>query len=482
MNCKYCLAEIEEGAVVCPVCGKELTEPEQPAEETVIPAEETAKPAEESVLPAEEVPAKKRKGALKVVAAVVAVLALTCLLTTGILYSMGLTDEVSAKLGNAFHSLKFWRENDLYYKLSYTVDDAAAEKKVDDVVATVGDLTLTNGELQAYYWSTIYNYLDYYGYYLSMMGIDVTAPLDQQIADEETGMSYQQMFLENAIESWRRYAMLYMEAKESGFKLDDEQQKYLDTFKDEITKTAQEIGYTDLEKFIDEQLFPGCSFEAYAKYNAVGYTALAYYDTLYNELIPDQAKIEAYYEEHKAEFEENKITKESGSYYDVRHILIEIEGGTKDSNGKITYSDADWEACRAKAQKLLDEYLAGETVDEAAFAALAGKHSADPGSNANGGLYSQLTKDTSFVEPFKNWYLDAGRKVGDTGLVKTDYGYHIMYFSGSEPIWQYEAKSMVVSENTDEILEDAQEKWPMEVDYKKIVLGVVDLSAYSTMN
>ena len=486
MNCKYCLSEIEEGAEVCPVCGKELAEQAQPAEETAEPAEEAVETAEETVQSVEAPAKKKRSGIWKVVAAVVAVLALTGLLTTGILFSMGLTDEASHKIGNALHSLKFWRENDIYYKLSYTVDNAAAEKKIDDVVATVGELTLTNGELQAYYWSAIYNYLDYYGYYLSMMGIDISDPLDEQIADEETGMTYQQMFLENALESWRRYATLCQKAGESGFKLDDEQQKYLDTFKDEITKVAEENGYTDLEKFIDEQMFPGCSLEAYAKYNAVGYTALAYYDTLYNDLIPEQAEIEAYYEEHKKDFEDNKITKDSGNDYDVRHILIPVEGGTKGSDGKTTYSDADWEACRAKAQKLLDEYLAGETVDEATFAALAEEHSADPGSNANGGLYSKLTKDYGFIKDFENWYTDESRKAGDTGLVKNTessvQGYHIMYFSGSEPIWQSEAKSMIVSENTNKLLEDAQEQWPMEVNYKNIVLGVVDLSAYSSMN
>ena len=68
------------------------------------------------------------------------------------------------------------------------------------------------------------------------------------------------------------------------------------------------------------------------------------------------------------------------------------------------------------------------------------------------------------------------RKPGDTGIVKTDHGYHIMYFSGSTPTWEYETRSMVLSENTNKLLAEAQEKYPMDVNYKKIVIGNVNLA------
>lgn len=34
------------------------------------------------------------------------------------------------------------------------------------------------------------------------------------------------------------------------------------------------------------------------------------------------------------------------------------------------------------------------------------------------------------VEDFENWCFDASRQVGDTGIVESTYGYHVMYFSG----------------------------------------------------
>ncbi len=440
MYCKFCGAELNENAAVCPACGEVL---------------------------AEEKKAPKKKVNPWLLATVIAGgVVLLAVLVGAVLYGLGVDLRP--------------RENDIFRKDSYTVKDAVAEKNADTVVATMGDQTLTNGELQAYYWTGVYDFMDYYGYYLSMMGVDVSKPLDEQIYDEKTGMTFQQMLLENGLEIWRRYATLYQMSQEAGFALTADQQEYLDSVKTKIAELAAEKKYTDVEEFIDKEMFPGSSLEAYLNYNRLSYIGLSYYDTLYESLLPTTEEIEAYYTKNEDTFEENGFSKSDGDYYAVRHILVEIEGGTKDENGTITYTDAEWEACRAKAQKMLDDFLAGEATEEA-FAALAQKNSADPGSAENGGLYEDLTKKTSFIEGFKNWYLEEGRKPGDTGLVKNTQssvqGYHIMYFSGSEPIWQKEAETAVLSENTSKMLEEAEQKWPMTVNYKEIVLGHVDLTA-----
>ncbi len=34
------------------------------------------------------------------------------------------------------------------------------------------------------------------------------------------------------------------------------------------------------------------------------------------------------------------------------------------------------------------------------------------------------------VESFENWCYEEGRKAGDTGIVESTYGYHVMYFVG----------------------------------------------------
>jgi len=52
------------------------------------------------------------------------------------------------------------------------------------------------------------------------------------------------------------------------------------------------------------------------------------------------------------------------------------------------------------------------------------------------------------VEEFENWIYDEARKAGDTGVVKTDYGYHVMYFIGDGlPAWQAETLEAKLDED-----------------------------------
>ncbi len=484
MKCKFCFAELEEGVTVCPVCGKELTEQaETTAEEVAVEkaaaeetaAEETA--AEEAVAEeatveeaaAEETPAKKKGRGWKIGLAVAGLVVLALVLTGVVLHFMGLADNVLRAVGIG--------KNDIYYKNSYTVDNEKAADKSDVVIATLGDQVLTNGELQAHFWPGAINFINYYGAY---MGVDASLPLDEQIYDKETGMTYQQLFLDLALESWKERAVWVQMAKDNGFTLTAEQQSELDAIPELIKQMATENGYTDIDAFVAKEFFPGCTMEDYLSYYRSNFVYVCYMNSLSDTLIPTQADIDTYYAAHEEEFKQNKISKDDGLYYDVRHILIPVDGGTDAGDGTKVYSDEDWANCLAKAQKVLDDFIADNGTEDD-FAQRAGELSADPGSASNGGLYNNLTKDYGFIEDFEAWYVDEARQVGDTGLVKntqsSTQGYHVMYFSGSEPIWQREAAAAIFKEKSDTMFNETLEKWPAEINYKKIILGQLDLTA-----
>lgn len=138
----------------------------------------------------------------------------------------------------------------------------------------------------------------------------------------------------------------------------------------------------------------------------------------------------------------------------VRHILLQPE---KDEEGNS--DDAAWSAVEKQAQELYDSFLAGEHTEEI-FASLANENSSDTGSNTVGGLYENVAKG-KMVDEFEDWCYDESRKTGDTGIVKTTYGYHIMYYVGdgdnalSEQLYsvisneKYEAWIASLSENTE---------------------------------
>ncbi|HOO26076.1 MAG TPA: peptidylprolyl isomerase, partial [Clostridiales bacterium] len=117
-----------------------------------------------------------------------------------------------------------------------------------------------------------------------------------------------------------------------------------------------------------------------------------------------------------------KTTKAPPIKVDVRHILLSFKEDAKESSEPTAEEKAN---AKAKAEKVLEKWQAGDKTEES-FAALAKTDSTDPGSKDEGGLYKDV-KVGSMVAPFENWCFDPTRKPGDTGIVETTYGYHVMY-------------------------------------------------------
>lgn len=419
-----------------------------------------------------EAPKKKVK-VWQVILAALASLVLLLTLTVAVWWSvLGVTS--FEKGWGHIVSIFSPRENDLYYKDSYTVDEKKAMKHRDQVVATMGDAKLTNGLLQVYYWNNVYKFLEEYGYYAAYMGLDYTQPLDEQQCKDVNG-TWQHYFLKDALTDWHSYQAMALMSQREGLELDEGMQTFLDQLYDTLNKAAVQSGYSSVDALVQADMGPGCTFDDYYQQQVIYLTGNVYFSKMLDKVDVSDAAIEAYFAANEADLKKNGITKDSGNLFAVRHILIEIEGGVKGDDGKMVYSDSDWEACREKAQKLLDQWLAGEATEEA-FAKLAQEHSADGGSKDNGGLYTGLDKNTNFVKEFVDWYMAEGRKVGEYGLIKTSYGYHIMYCSDVEAQWIAACRNGLQTDGTKKIILDAMEQFPLDVDYKKIVLGEANLN------
>ncbi len=143
---------------------------------------------------------------------------------------------------------------------------------------------------------------------------------------------------------------------------------------------------------------------------------------------------------------------------------VDASDGTKVSNEGTAYSAEVVLKAYEQAKDILELYENGEKTEDA-FAALAEQYSADTGSvgeeatNGGGGLYENIEKG-QMVEPFETWVYDASRQPGDTGIVMTNYGWHVMYFvsRADEPAWKSEIRTAlgndVVASNTDAVKEE----------------------------
>ena len=96
----------------------------------------------------------------------------------------------------------------------------------------------------------------------------------------------------------------------------------------------------------------------------------------------------------------------------VRHILITSKEGDEDD---------------AANKRLADSILYAVKRDSSKFSELVQKYSDDPGSVPNGGVYSWFPKG-QMVPEFENFSFE--KRIGSTGVVRTNYGFHIIQVLG----------------------------------------------------
>ncbi len=196
--------------------------------------------------------------------------------------------------------------------------------------------------------------------------------------------------------------------------------------KEEMASKMAADSENDEQAFINEayENAPASSKESYADDT---YTLKA--DQLYASLSTDIA--DWLFDASRTEGDTTYIVNDSGTYYvlyfvsrstndnllpNVRHILISVSD---------TSDETAMEEARAKADEILAEFDAGDKTAES-FGELA-KEYTDDSNGDEGGLYENITPGQMVTE-FNDWCFDESRQPGDTGIVETSYGVHVMYF------------------------------------------------------
>ncbi len=148
----------------------------------------------------------------------------------------------------------------------------------------------------------------------------------------------------------------------------------------------------------------------------------------------------------------NPMYRDDYATKDVMHILIGV-GDYGD------YEESESVKAKLEAEKLLADFLASGDVSKDAFEKLAKEHTDDSGI-----LYEDVQKD-EMVDEFNDWIYDEARKAGDTDVVETDFGYHIMYFVGDGEIaWELQADTLLQNEKYEEMYEGFEKAHPITID------------------
>ncbi len=407
------------------------------------------------------------------------------------------------------------------------------------------------------------DYGDNLSVYISMMGLDLNAPLNAQKSSVDSSKTWAEYFLDGALSKAKTDFALYDKAMAEGFKLSEDEQEALESNEQMLQIYAMYGGYQNTNQYLRALYGYGADADSYNEYSKITTIASAYYTAYSDSLTYNDAAIRnyetdkynnyssfsyaiynvntsdyltggtkdekgntTYTDDEKAAAQkkaeeianglkeagsldaldtaisqleinkekENTVTSTKNSlvkytllpaefqkwmadserkngditvinnetttkdaegkdvttingYYvlcfmerndntrplaNVRHLLVQFEGGTTDSKGNKTYSDAEKNKAKEEAEQLLQVWKEGPATEDS-FIELVKKNS-DDGSKETGGLFEDLHPESPYVESFLAWSLDTDRKAGDTGVIVSEYGYHVMYYSSDDAL------------------------------------------------
>ena len=452
MKCKNCGAEVPEKRLFCPDCGEPLDVPEAdyaagetaPIEEPASPApdclhdeptaplgeDEPAEDAEDQYaeeryadpdeLPAEgpaPAPAKKNRTALvAIILAAAVVLSVCAMLIFGLQRDGDDPADVppaaadDPATGNDPSTGEPAADDEPFV-------DPAPLPVNDAVIATCGDHELTNETFLFYYWDEFYYLYSQYGEYITYL-MDPTQSLAAQ--EYETGVTWRDYLTEGAINTWAQTMTLGDQARIAGYELDAESRAELEGIPAQLETYAAQYGAENGEAYLRSSYDEAVTLEGFRSYLEGTYLASGYVNSQYNGFMGVHAD----------------LADQLKYNINVRHILIQPAEDTDEAKA----------TAKTEAERIYALWQENPTEDN--FAALAGEHTQDPGSQETGGLYEDV-KPGDMVTEFNDWCFAEGRAVGDHGIVETTHGYHIMYFSGFSESYYESAQEVAAGEDYD---------------------------------
>ena len=287
-------------------------------------------------------------------------------------------------------------------------------KEKNTVAAVIGDHEINGVEMSYYYSDSLQNnyqrWYENYGenlsLYMSLMGLDLTQPLDTQTYSD--GTTWADYFVDIALSTAQRDYLLSDLAAEEGFALTAESEELLEQTFENLPLIATLYGYSDVKSYLHATYGPGASEESYRAYAERSALASDYYTAHTENMEISDSDIRAYEADKFDEFSSFSYASYTLSY------SYFLQGGTEDEEGNITYTEEEKEAARAAAKAAADSLPQCATVEElnAAIEAL------NLGENAisAASVYSNVLS-TSANSNIRQWLTDASRKVGDFTVV-----------------------------------------------------------------
>ena len=273
-------------------------------------------------------------------------------------------------------------------------------------------------------------------------------------------------------EKHEEYAQKFAELRaKKGVTISQETQEMIDSIPSKLAAQASGSGFARVDDYLAQSFGPCVTVEDYLNYYRMTSLAYTYAGQIQQGITVTDEEVEDFFDRHADEYAQQGINKVDQNVINVRHILVMPEKDV-DSDGDGTNDQSSEQAWAAAEQSANDIYVEWQLdPTEENFAAMASGKSQDPGSTENGGMYEGVYPGQMVAE-FNDWCFDPERKPGDTAIVRTSYGYHIMYFSGvgDYVYWRSVAESDTQYEKFNSTIDELFSGYDLKVDYENLHL------------
>ena len=159
------------------------------------------------------------------------------------------------------------------------------------------------------------------------------------------------------------------------------------------------------------------------------------------------------------------VSREEYKTVDMRHILISSLDESSNSTEELENK------AKEKIEQICAEWEDGDMTDER-FAELAKEYSDDT-TASDGGIIEKVCKG-QLVESIEEFLFESERKAGDYKIIKSTYGYHLVYYKGTNiEKWKIDAESALITKDFEAETKSLCEKYGVSIERSDRLIDIL---------
>ena len=273
---------------------------------------------------------------------------------------------------------------------------------------TIGDKSYSPAEVNYYYANEYHNFVNQYGSYASLFGLDTStglAGLDEQPCSMIEDGTWRDYFLQAAERDMAQIQAYAAYAADNGIALDEEEIAEVDADLDAVAAQARTLGYSSADNLYAANYGNGVNSALVRQATLDSALASKVYTTMYDSLEYSDEELEEYYQGLAG----------ASDYFDFSLYSVDAaleEGADAPSETALTEAHAEAEA-------ILTAYLDGADVAD-----VTERFEVAVDSQAEGAVPTSRSRvsGSSVDTLYSEWLLDSARKNGDAAVFDGETG------------------------------------------------------------